>query len=66
MNKQRLQILPEIADRLHLSEGMVRKLVRQGRLQSVRICRRLLFDPEEVDRFLTEAKLKPSQLRRPK
>jgi excisionase family DNA binding protein len=55
VNSQRLLTLLEVADTLRLSKHTIRAMVRQGRLQPVRICRRLLFSQEELVRFLTEA-----------
>lgn len=52
----RLLTLSEVAESLRLSPHTIRAMVRQGRLQPVRICRRLLFSPEEVSRLLAEAK----------
>jgi hypothetical protein len=37
------------------SPHTVRAWVRYGRLRPVRLCRRLLFHPAEVARFLAEA-----------
>jgi excisionase family DNA binding protein len=47
--------LLEVADMLRLSKHTIRAMVRQGRLQPVRICRRLIFSQDELVRFLTEA-----------
>ncbi len=41
---------------LRLSPHTIRAMVRKGRLNPVRICRRLLFAPEEIARLLAEAK----------
>jgi excisionase family DNA binding protein len=51
-----LLTLIELAERLRVSKHTVRAWVRQGRLRPVRVCRRLLFHPEEIARFLAEAK----------
>jgi len=48
--------LAEVADMLRLSPRTIRAMVRRGRLQPVRICRRLLFRPEEVSRLIADAK----------
>jgi excisionase family DNA binding protein len=48
----RLLTLLEVADLLRVSPHTVRAWVRKGRLQPVRICRRLLFSPEVVARFV--------------
>jgi len=41
---------------LSLSPHTIRALVRRGKLRPIRICRRLLFDPHEVARLLSETK----------
>ena len=56
MNTERLLTLLEVADMIRVSPHTVRSWVRKGRLQPVRICRRLLFLPDEVARFLALAK----------
>lgn len=56
MNSQRLLTLLEVADMLRLSPHTIRAMVRKGRLQPVRICRRLLFSPDEVSRLLAASK----------
>lgn len=48
----RLLTLVRVAEALCVSPHTVRKWVREGKLQPVRICRRLLFHPAEVARFL--------------
>jgi predicted site-specific integrase-resolvase len=48
--------LRRVAECCHVSPHTVRKWVRQGRLKPLRICRRLLFHPDELTRFLAEAK----------
>lgn len=52
------QLLPlaALAKTLSVSEHTIRSWVRKGKLKPVRICRRLLFDPEEVSRFVREAR----------
>jgi len=52
----RLLTLLEVADLLRVSPHTVRAWVRRGRLRPVRICRRLLFRPDEITRLLSEAK----------
>lgn len=52
----RLLTLLELASQLRLSPHTIRAMVRKGRLRPVRICRRLLFSPDEVARLLAEAK----------
>jgi excisionase family DNA binding protein len=51
-----LLTLLELAEALRVSPHTVRTWVRNGKLHPVRICRRLLFHPNEVSRFLSEAK----------
>ena len=50
-----LLALLAVAKALCVSPHTVRSWVRQGRLSPVRICRRLLFHPDEIERFLREA-----------
>ncbi len=52
MSTPRLLTLLEVADLLRVSPHTVRAWVRRGRLQPVRICRRLLFSPEVVAKFV--------------
>jgi excisionase family DNA binding protein len=54
-NVPQLLTLVSVANALCVSPHTVRSWVRKGRLRPVRICRRLLFHPDEVARFLTEA-----------
>jgi excisionase family DNA binding protein len=49
-----LLTLAEVADKLRVSSHTVRSWVRRGRLKPVRICRRLLFHPAEISRFLED------------
>jgi excisionase family DNA binding protein len=51
----RLLTLTEAAHFLHVSPQTVRGLVRTGRMSPVRICRRILFRPEDLERFVREA-----------
>lgn len=51
-----LLTLVEVASALRVSPHTVRSWVRQGRLRPIRLCRRLLFRPDEIARFLAEAK----------
>jgi excisionase family DNA binding protein len=51
----RLLSLFAVAEALAVSPHTVRMWVRKGRLRPTRICRRLLFAPEEVARFLAAA-----------
>jgi DNA-binding transcriptional MerR regulator len=48
----RLLDLGSVATAWHVSPHTVRKWVKQGRLKPVRICRRLLFHPDELARFI--------------
>jgi predicted site-specific integrase-resolvase len=50
-----LLTLLAVAKALCVSSHTVRSWVRKGRLHPVLICRRLLFHPEEVARFLAKA-----------
>ena len=52
------QLMPllVLSKTLAVSPHTVRAWVRTGKLRPVRICRRLLFDPDEVRRFLEGAK----------
>jgi len=52
----RLLSLIAVAEALSLSPHTIRALVRRGKLRPIRICRRLLFDPHEVARLLSETK----------
>jgi excisionase family DNA binding protein len=52
----RLLSLLAVAEVLAVSPHTVRSWVRKGKLRPTRICRRLLFAPEEVARFLAAAK----------
>jgi len=51
-----LLTLMELAERLRVSPHTVRSWVRKGKLRPVRLCRRLLFRPDEVARFLAKTK----------
>ncbi len=51
-NDANLLTLLEVADRLRLSPHTIRKFVRYGKLQPIRLCRRLLFHPQEISRFV--------------
>jgi excisionase family DNA binding protein len=52
----KLHTLPEVARALGVSAHTIRSFVRQGKLRPLRICRRVLFDSEEVARFVRDAK----------
>jgi excisionase family DNA binding protein len=55
-NIPRLLTLFELAEKLRVSRHTIRAWIRKGRLRPIRLCRRLLFHPDEVARFLAEAK----------
>ncbi len=55
MTNARLLTLQEVADLLRISTHTVRALVRAGRLIPVRICRRLLFRPKDVQLLMDGA-----------
>jgi predicted site-specific integrase-resolvase len=50
-----LLTLLAVANALCLSPHTVRNWVKKGKLRPLRICRRLLFHPDEIARFLAEA-----------
>jgi len=47
--------LAVVAEALSVSPHTVRIWVRKGRLSPVRLCRRLLFNPAEIDRLVAES-----------
>ncbi|MCU1224257.1 MAG: hypothetical protein JWQ42_2350 [Edaphobacter sp.] len=51
------QLIPliEVARALSVSPHTVRSWVKQGRLGPTRVCRRLLFSPDEIARFIAVA-----------
>jgi len=51
-----LLTLLDVSARLRVSPHTVRAWIRQGKLVPIRICRRILFSPEELLRFLAQAK----------
>jgi excisionase family DNA binding protein len=55
-NVPQLLTLLAVARALAVSPHTVRSWVRKGKLRPLRICRRLLFHPDEVARFLAESK----------
>jgi predicted site-specific integrase-resolvase len=55
-NVPQLLTLLAVAQALCVSPHTVRSWVKKGRLRPVKICRRLLFDPREVSRFIAEAR----------
>lgn len=50
-----LLTLTDLAERLKVSPHTIRAWVKRGKLSPIRICRRLLFDPTEIARFLAAA-----------
>jgi excisionase family DNA binding protein len=50
-----LLTLLAVAKALCVSPHTVRSWVRKGRLRPIRLCRRLLFHPDDITRFLAEA-----------
>ena len=55
-NIPQLLTLLAVAKALCVSPHTVRSWVKKGRLRPVRLCRRLLFHPDEVTRLLAETK----------
>ena len=53
--------LDAVAVLLAVSSHTVRAWVRQGKLRPLRICRRLLFEPCEIARFLSDARAVPNR-----
>ena len=51
-----LLTLLAVAKALCVSPHTVRAWVRQGKLRPVRLCRRILFHPDEISRFLDESR----------
>jgi len=52
---ERLMTLLEVAAMLRLSPHTIRAMVRQHRLTPVRLCRRLLFNPSDIERLVAES-----------
>ena len=50
-----LLTLSAVARLLAVSPHTVRSFIRKERLRPTRICRRLLFHPDEIARFISEA-----------
>jgi excisionase family DNA binding protein len=53
---ERLLTLPELAERLQLSEKTIRRMIAGGRLPCVRLGRQLRFLPGDVFRWLAARK----------
>lgn len=51
----KLLTLVAVAEALAVSPHTVRAWVRKGRLRPVRLCRRLLFNPADVERLVSES-----------
>jgi excisionase family DNA binding protein len=51
-----LLTLLEVAKALSVSPHTVRSWVRQGKLKPVRLCRRLLFHPDDIARLVAGAR----------
>jgi excisionase family DNA binding protein len=60
-NISKLLPLDSVAALLAVSSHTIRAWVRHGKLRPLRICRRLLFEPCEVARFLSEARAVPDR-----
>jgi excisionase family DNA binding protein len=54
-NVPHLLTLMALANALSVSPHTIRSWIRKGKLRPLRVCRRLLFHPNEVARFLAEA-----------
>lgn len=52
METVRLLTLEEVATGLRLSPHTIRAFVRKGKLHPVRICRRLLFRPGDIEQLI--------------
>jgi len=52
MSTDRLLTLEEVAGLLRLSKHTIRALTKRGKLRPVRICRRLLFNPADVEQLI--------------
>jgi len=51
-----LLTLIEVAERLRVSPHTIRAWIRKARIRPVRLCRKLLFHPDEIARFVAETK----------
>jgi excisionase family DNA binding protein len=56
VSAERLMTLLEVAAQLRLSPHTIRAMVRKNRLKPIRLCRRLLFDPGDVQRLVEAAR----------
>jgi excisionase family DNA binding protein len=53
--------LDAVASALAVSKHTVRSWVRQGRLKPTRVCRRLLFQPADVEEFVRASQTQNSK-----
>ena len=56
--------IEQVAEQLHISEGTIRRLVREGKLRAYRIGGRrgkLRFKPEDVTSYLESAVVRPHE-----
>lgn len=60
MSTERLLTLLEVADQLRLSPHTIRAMCRQHKLEPVRICRRLLFDPAHIEQLIARGRAVPA------
>ena len=60
-----LLTLSEVARVLRVSPHTIRSFTRSGRLSPVRICRRLLFTPESVQRLIESGSGAPGEITQP-
>lgn len=56
MSQDQLLTLQQVADRLQVSMPTVRRLVGAGKLKAVRIGRNLRVRPEDLSKYIEEAK----------
>jgi excisionase family DNA binding protein len=61
MDRAKLMTLAEVADALRLSPHTIRAFVKRGRLSPVRICRRLLFRPVDVEQLIATGSAIPAE-----
>jgi excisionase family DNA binding protein len=51
-NSPKLLNLASVAEQMAVSPHTVRKWVRDGKLHPLRVCRRLLFEPSDIQRLI--------------
>lgn len=56
-NKTSLLDIPAVAERLGISGFTIRMMVRERRIPHLRIGRRVLFDPRDIDAFLASSRV---------